>query len=78
MTSAFSRFMRFRAVFALCLIQMQVERDVERNAYRGGDGGGEADFGQAGVRLNAHAIGNVKRFPQKNRTPSQAENGFGF
>jgi len=40
--------------------------------------GGEADFGQAGVRLNAHAIGNVKRFPQKNRTPSQAENGFGF
>ena len=25
--------------FALRLIQMQVERDVERNAYRGGDGG---------------------------------------
>jgi len=43
--------------FALRLIQMQVERDVERNACRGGDGGGEADFGQAGVRLNAHAIG---------------------
>ena len=28
----------FVPVFALRLIQMQVERDVERNAYRGGDG----------------------------------------